>query len=58
MKEKSAFCFRIAIVRGFHWEPSDVWKVLPDAFGLAFVSSVNLLITSVWWSIFAADTGA
>jgi SulP family sulfate permease len=31
---------------GFHWEPSDVWKVLPDAFGLAFVSSVNLLITS------------
>ena len=31
---------------GFKWEPWDVWKVLPDAFGLAFVSSVNLLITS------------
>jgi SulP family sulfate permease len=31
---------------GFHWEPSDVWNVLPAAFGLAFVSSVNLLMTS------------
>ena len=31
---------------GFHWDPWDVWKVLPKAFGLAFVSSVDLLITS------------
>jgi SulP family sulfate permease len=31
---------------GFRWEPSDVWTVLPAAFGLAFVSSANLLITS------------
>ncbi len=31
---------------GFSWEPSDVWKVLPAAFGLAFVSSINLLISS------------
>lgn len=31
---------------GFRWQPSDVWKVLPEAFGLAFVSSVNLLVTS------------
>jgi len=31
---------------GFQWESSDVWNVLPAAFGLAFVSSVNLLMTS------------
>ena len=31
---------------GFHWESSDVWNVLPAAFGLAFVSSVDLLMTS------------
>ena len=31
---------------GFHWEPSDVWNVLPAAFGLAFVSSVDMLMTS------------
>jgi SulP family sulfate permease len=31
---------------GFHWEPSDVWTVLPAAFGLAFASSVDLLMTS------------
>jgi SulP family sulfate permease len=31
---------------GFQWAPSDVWVVLPNAFALAFVSSVNLLITS------------
>jgi SulP family sulfate permease len=31
---------------GFRWEPSDAWKVLPAAFGLAFVTSANLLITS------------
>ena len=31
---------------GFAWDPSDVYTVLPSAFGLAFVSSVNILITS------------
>jgi SulP family sulfate permease len=31
---------------GFRWEPSDVWTVLPGAFGLAFASSVDLLMTS------------
>jgi SulP family sulfate permease len=31
---------------GFNWAPGDVWKVLPSAFGLAFVASVELLMTS------------
>ena len=31
---------------GFMWSPSDVYKVIPSALGLAFVSSVNILITS------------
>ena len=31
---------------GFSWSPRDVLAVLPSAFGLAFVSSVNILITS------------
>ena len=31
---------------GFSWTPNDVFKVLPEAFGLAFVSSVNILLTS------------
>jgi SulP family sulfate permease len=31
---------------GFSWIPADVLKVVPEAFGLAFVSSVNILITS------------
>jgi SulP family sulfate permease len=31
---------------GFAWSPKDVSSVLPAAFGLAFVSSVNILITS------------
>lgn len=31
---------------GFSWTPSDVLNVVPAAFGLAFVSSVNILITS------------
>lgn len=31
---------------GFSWRPADVTRVLPEAFGLAFVTSVNLLITS------------
>jgi SulP family sulfate permease len=31
---------------GFSWTPADVLNVIPAAFGLAFVSSVNILITS------------
>jgi sulfate permease, SulP family len=31
---------------GFSWTPADVLRVIPEAFGLAFVSSVNILITS------------
>jgi SulP family sulfate permease len=31
---------------GFAWSPHDVWSVLPQGFALAFVTSVNLLITS------------
>ncbi len=31
---------------GFSWTPTDVLKVIPDALGLAFVSSVNILLTS------------
>jgi SulP family sulfate permease len=31
---------------GFAWRPSDVYTVLPAGFGLAFVTSVNLLVTS------------
>ena len=31
---------------GFSWSPADVLSVIPAAFGLAFVSSVNILITS------------
>jgi sulfate permease, SulP family len=30
----------------FSWTPADVARVVPAAFGLAFASSVNLLITS------------
>jgi sulfate permease, SulP family len=31
---------------GFTWGPEDITLVLPSAFGLAFVASVNILITS------------
>ena len=31
---------------GFTWTPTDVTDVLPTALGLAFVTSVNILITS------------
>ncbi|HJZ98827.1 MAG TPA: SulP family inorganic anion transporter [Candidatus Solibacter sp.] len=31
---------------GFNWTPQDVLTVLPSGFALAFVSSVNILITS------------
>jgi SulP family sulfate permease len=31
---------------GFAWTPTDVLKVVPDGLGLAFVASVNILLTS------------
>lgn len=31
---------------GFAWTPTDVWTVLPSGFALAFVASVNILVTS------------
>ncbi len=37
---------QIPAFAGFAWSPKDVTNVLPAAFGLAFVSSVNILITS------------
>ncbi len=45
-KEVGALPLSMPDFVGFRWEASDFWRVLPDAFGLAFVSSVNLLITS------------
>ncbi len=31
---------------GFSWSPAEVWTILPQGFALAFVASVNILITS------------
>jgi SulP family sulfate permease len=45
-KEVGRLPLEIPPFAGFVWQPSDVWKVLPQAFGLAFVTSVNLLVTS------------
>jgi SulP family sulfate permease len=45
-KEVGALAAAMPPFAGFQWAPSDVWMVLPNAFALAFVSSVNLLITS------------
>jgi SulP family sulfate permease len=38
--------FQIPPLAGFAWSPSDAVNVIPSAFGLAFVSAVNILITS------------
>lgn len=45
-KEVGRLPFAIPPFAGFNWTPTDVWTVLPAALGLAFVSSVNILITS------------
>jgi len=45
-QEIGAMPLGIPAFAGFHWAPSDFRTVLPQAFGLAFVSSVNLLVTS------------
>ena len=41
-----AIDFRVPPFAGFSWKPADVWTVLPSGLGLAFVSSVNILLTS------------
>ena len=45
-KEVGKLPLEIPDLAGFSWTPRDVLNVLPAAFGLAFVSSVNILITS------------
>ena len=45
-KEVGHLPFEIPDFAGFYWRPQDVYGVLPAALGLAFVSSVNILITS------------
>jgi SulP family sulfate permease len=45
-KEVGALSVTLPQFAGFSWNPQDVFTVLPSAFALAFVSSVNILITS------------
>jgi SulP family sulfate permease len=45
-KEVGRLPLEIPPFAGFSWKPTDVLSVIPAAFGLAFVSSVNILITS------------
>lgn len=45
-KEVGRLPLEIPRFAGFSWTPADVLSVVPAAFGLAFVSSVNILITS------------
>ncbi len=45
-KEVGRLPLEIPPFAGFSWSPADVLSVIPAAFGLAFVSSVNILITS------------
>jgi len=45
-KEVGSLPLTIPDFAGFAWTPSDVYKVVPSALALAFVTSVNLLITS------------
>lgn len=45
-KEIGSLPLEIPAFAGFAWSPSDVYKVVPAGLGLAFVTSLNLLITS------------
>lgn len=45
-KEIGALTASLPSFAAFAWSPQDAFTVLPSAFGLAFVSSVNILITS------------
>jgi SulP family sulfate permease len=41
-----AIDFRVPPLATFSWNAADIWNVLPSGLGLAFVSSVNILLTS------------
>ena len=45
-KEVGRLPLALPSLAAFSWTPADVLQVLPAAFGLAFVSSINLLLTS------------
>jgi SulP family sulfate permease len=45
-KEVGAMPTSLPAFAGFSWTPQDVYTVIPSAFVLAFVSAVNILITS------------
>lgn len=45
-REVGQLPLEIPAFAGFSWSPADVMRVTPAALGLAFVSSVNLLVTS------------
>lgn len=45
-KEIGRLPLEIPRFAGFSWTPADVFHLIPAAFGLAFVSAVNILITS------------
>lgn len=45
-KEVGLLSLSLPPFAGFDWHPSDVYSVLPQGLGLAFVTSVNLLVTS------------
>src|SRR5437764_1442229 len=45
-REVGRLPLEIPQLAGFAWTPADVLDVTPEAFGLAFVSAVNLLVTS------------
>jgi SulP family sulfate permease len=45
-REVGQLPLKIPPFAGFSWTPNDVLNVIPEAFGLAFVASVNILLTS------------
>jgi SulP family sulfate permease len=45
-KEIGVLPHTIPPLAGFSWTPADVFSVTPGALGLAFVTSINLLVTS------------
>ncbi len=45
-REVGSLVLSLPPLAGFVWTPADALQVLPNAFGLAVVSAVNLLITS------------
>ncbi len=46
IREVGNLPLQIPAFAGFSWTPTDVLKVVPDGLGLAFVASVNILLTS------------